>query len=144
MRALLSALCLAGCAQAQDLGGVDPSSANGGLDRALPPGVTLDACPLEAPTGGGTCTLRTGFCSYRVGDDTGLDRWCTCAVGGRWSCFVARNARSTAPIESLPLDTVACAEGAPCAGNVTCSVGMDRACRCTSAGRMLCQTVVAR
>lgn len=145
MRALLLAVVVGavGCTQTQDLGSPDPSTADKSLSRVLPPGVTLDSCPLDEPVAGAACALKTGFCNYHV-DDVFHDRWCTCAVDGHWSCFSARNPRSTRPIEELPLDTVACAEGAPCSGGWSCSVGIQRSCRCTSAGRMQCQTVVAK
>lgn len=135
---------LAGCIESQDLGPSGASTSQDGLARGVPPpGVTLESCPVDLPEPGASCTVRTGFCNYHS-EEAFLDRWCTCTVDRRWTCFSARNPRSSRPVDQLPLETIACAEGAPCTGGASCTVGATRACRCSSAGRMLCQPVAAK
>lgn len=140
----VSVAVVAGCTEVQDFGPTNASTSQDGLARGVPPpGVTLEGCPLDPPTSGAACSVRTGFCNYHTSDAV-QDRWCTCTVDQRWSCFSARNPRSSLPVEQLPLETIACTEGAPCTGDVTCSVGTGRTCRCTSSGRLLCQSLVAK
>lgn len=157
-RALLLVSCAlsllaAACDNVQDLGATPPreerpngpaaTTSSSALTAVKPPPpVDIGPCPYSAPVDGASCSVDTGWCSYRVDPAAGLAATCACGVDRRWTCLLVRDddRRNPLPASEMPITTASCTEGAPCVEGLKCMLSgpSPRTCSCTSAGILLC------